>query len=136
VSPKDPEKKDLVKRVRLLTIITTKLAVPACLAAAFDSTHPLPQVPDLQPEKIFYCPSFSNYVLLKVCTCIVVGSPIFGFTSFSSRGRGPSLLKSLLLTLKPPRLLRIWTVMEPKVLWRRVTPLCRLPQLNQSPRFR
>jgi hypothetical protein len=136
VSPKDPEKKDLDKRVRSLTTLTTKLAVPACLAAAFDSTHTLPQVPDLQPEKILYSPSFSNYVLLKVCTCIVLGSPISGFTSSSSQGRGPSLLKSLLLTLNPPRLLRIWTVMEPKVLWRRMTPLCLLPQLNRSPRFR
>jgi hypothetical protein len=40
------------------------------------------------------------------------------------------MLKSLLLTPKPPRLVRIWTDMEPKVLWRKVTPLCRLPELN------
>jgi hypothetical protein len=42
VFPKDPEKKDLEKRVRSLTTLTAKLAVLACLAAAFDSTHPLP----------------------------------------------------------------------------------------------
>jgi hypothetical protein len=47
VSPKDPEKKDLDKRVRSLTTLTAKIAVPICLAAAFDSTHPLPQVHDL-----------------------------------------------------------------------------------------
>jgi hypothetical protein len=44
VSPKDPEKKDLNKRVRSLTTLTVKLAVPACLAVPFDSTHPLPKV--------------------------------------------------------------------------------------------
>jgi hypothetical protein len=40
------------------------------------------------------------------------------------------LLKLLLLTLKPPRLSRIRMGMEPKVLWRGVTPLCHHPQLN------
>jgi hypothetical protein len=84
VSPKDPEKKYLDKRVSSLTTLAAKLVVPACLAAAFDSTHPLPQVRDLQPKEIFYSPSFSDYVLLKVCTRIVVGSPISGFTSSSS----------------------------------------------------
>jgi hypothetical protein len=59
VSPKDSEKKDLEKRVRSLTTLTAKIAVPTCLAAAFDSTHPLPQVHYLQPEDIFYSPSFS-----------------------------------------------------------------------------
>jgi hypothetical protein len=87
VSPKDPEKKYLDKRVSSLTTLAAKLAVPACLAVAFYSTHPLPQVRDLQPKEIFYSPSFSDYVLLKVCTRIVVGSPISGFTSSSSRGR-------------------------------------------------
>jgi hypothetical protein len=47
VSPKDPEKKDLDKRVRSLTTLTTKLAVPACLAIPFDSAHPFPKVLDL-----------------------------------------------------------------------------------------
>jgi hypothetical protein len=86
VSPKDLEKKDLDKRVRSLTTLTTKI-VPAYLAAAFDSTYPLPQVCDLQPEDIFYSPSFSDYVLLMLYTSIVVGSPIFGFTSSSPQGR-------------------------------------------------
>jgi hypothetical protein len=36
VSSKDPEKKDLDKRVRSLTTLTTKIEVPACLATAFD----------------------------------------------------------------------------------------------------
>jgi hypothetical protein len=44
VSPKDPEKNDLDKRVRSLTTLTAKLVVPACLAVPFDSTHPLPKV--------------------------------------------------------------------------------------------
>jgi hypothetical protein len=44
VSQKDPEKKDLDKRVRSLTPTLQKIAVPACLATPFDSTHPLPKV--------------------------------------------------------------------------------------------
>jgi hypothetical protein len=48
VSPKNPEKKDLEKRVRSLTTLTAKMVVPACLAVPFDSTHPLPKVIDLQ----------------------------------------------------------------------------------------
>jgi hypothetical protein len=44
VSPKELEKKDLDKRVRSLTTLTAKLAVPACLVVPFDSTHPLPKV--------------------------------------------------------------------------------------------
>jgi hypothetical protein len=44
VSQKDPELKDLEKRVRSLTTLTAKKAVPACLAVPFDSTHPLPKV--------------------------------------------------------------------------------------------
>jgi hypothetical protein len=44
--------------------------------------------------------------------------------------KGPLLLKLLLLTPKPPRLLKIKTGMEPKVLWREATPLSHLPQLS------
>jgi hypothetical protein len=47
VSPKDPEKNDLDKRVRSLTTLTAKLAVPACLSVPFDSAHPFPKVPNL-----------------------------------------------------------------------------------------
>jgi hypothetical protein len=54
VSSQDPKKKDLDKRVRSLTTLTAKIEVPACLATAFDSTHPLPQVRDLQSEEIFH----------------------------------------------------------------------------------
>jgi hypothetical protein len=35
VSAKDPEKKDLDKRVRSLTILTAKMEIPACTAAFF-----------------------------------------------------------------------------------------------------
>jgi hypothetical protein len=87
VSPKDPEKKDLEKRVRSLTTLTAKIAVPACLATAFDSTHPLPKVHDLQPEEIFYSLSFSHYILLMLCTRNFARSSIYGFTPSSSRGR-------------------------------------------------
>jgi hypothetical protein len=44
VSAKDPEKKDLDKRVRSLTILTAKMEIPTCTTSFFDSTHPLPEV--------------------------------------------------------------------------------------------
>jgi hypothetical protein len=68
VSSQDPEKKDLNKRIRSLTTLTAKLEVPACLAAAFDSTHPLPQVHDLQSKEILHSLLSFNYVLLMLCT--------------------------------------------------------------------
>jgi hypothetical protein len=54
VSSQDLEKKDLDKRVRSLTTLTAKIEFLACLAASFDSTHPLPQVRDLQAKEIFH----------------------------------------------------------------------------------
>jgi hypothetical protein len=54
VSSRDPEKKDLGKRVRSLTTLTAKIEIPACLAPFFDSTHPLPQVHNLQSEEILH----------------------------------------------------------------------------------
>jgi hypothetical protein len=87
VSPKDPEKKDLGKRVRSLTTLTAKIAVPACLATAFDSTHRLPKVHDLQPEEMLCSLSFSHYILLMLCTRNFAGSSISSFTPSSSRGR-------------------------------------------------
>jgi hypothetical protein len=47
VSQKDPELKDLEKRVRSLTTLTAKKTVPACLVVPFDATHPLLKVLDL-----------------------------------------------------------------------------------------
>jgi hypothetical protein len=47
VSVWDPEKKDLDKRVRSLTVLTAKMEIPTCVAPFFDSTHPLPEVRDL-----------------------------------------------------------------------------------------
>jgi hypothetical protein len=38
------------------------------LAAAFDSTHPLPQVRDLQSEEVLHSLFSFNYVLLTLCT--------------------------------------------------------------------
>jgi hypothetical protein len=87
MSPKDPEKKDLEKRVISLTTLTAKIAVPACLATAFDSTHPLPKVHDLQPEETICSLSFSHYILMMLYTCNFAGSSIFGFTPSSSQGR-------------------------------------------------
>jgi hypothetical protein len=127
VSPKDPEKHDLEKRVRSLTTLTAKIAVPACLATAFDSTHPLPQVRDLQPEEMFCSLSFSYYILWMLCNRNFYRITNFWLHALLFPRKGPSMLKSLLLTLKPPRLVKIWTGMEPKVLWRNVTPLCRPP---------
>jgi hypothetical protein len=42
VSARDPEEKDLDERVGSLTILTTKMEIPACASPFFDSTHPLP----------------------------------------------------------------------------------------------
>jgi hypothetical protein len=44
VSKKDLAIKDPKKRVRSMTKLTTKMAVPACLATPFDAKHPLPKV--------------------------------------------------------------------------------------------
>jgi hypothetical protein len=44
VSAQDPEKKDLDKRVRSLTTLIAQMEIPACTAAFFNSTHPLPEV--------------------------------------------------------------------------------------------
>jgi hypothetical protein len=54
VSARDPKKKDLDKRVRSLTILTAKMEILACLAPFFDSTHPLPQVRDLQSIECYF----------------------------------------------------------------------------------
>jgi hypothetical protein len=59
----------------------------------------------------------------------VVGSSNAIFTS-SFPKKCPLLLKLLLLNLKPSRLSRMRTGMELKALWREVTLLCHLPQLN------
>jgi hypothetical protein len=58
VSARDPEKKDLDKRVRSLTILTAKMEILTCLAPFFDSTHPLPEVCDLQSDEKFHFPAF------------------------------------------------------------------------------
>jgi hypothetical protein len=44
VSPQDPKKKDLGKRVRSLTTLTAQMEIPACTSAFFDSTQPMPEV--------------------------------------------------------------------------------------------
>jgi hypothetical protein len=44
VSARNPEKKDLGKRVRSLTVLTAKMEIPTCVASFFDSTHRLPEV--------------------------------------------------------------------------------------------
>jgi hypothetical protein len=130
VSSQGPEKKDLDKRVRSLTTLTAKIEVPACLATAFDSTHPLPQVRDLQAKEIFHYVFSFNYAMLMLCTRILCRTTNFWLHALLFPRKDPSMLKSLLLTPKPPRLVRTRTGMEPRVLWREVTPLCRLPLLN------
>jgi hypothetical protein len=116
VSSQDLEKKDLEKRVRSLTTLTAKIEVPACLAAAFDSTHPLPQVCDLQAEKYFTLFFPLNYVLLMLCTHILCRTTNFWLHALLFLRKDPSMLKSLLLTSKPPRLVRTRTGMELRVL--------------------
>jgi hypothetical protein len=74
VSPKDREKNDLDKRVRSLTTLTAKIAVPACLAVPFDSTHPLPKVLNLLPEEILWSLCNLVYPLSNFFVCLVTGS--------------------------------------------------------------
>jgi hypothetical protein len=68
VSSRDLDKKVLERRVRSLTTLTAKDQVPVCLAAAFDSTHPLPQVRNLQSKEVLHSILSFNYVLLMLCT--------------------------------------------------------------------
>jgi hypothetical protein len=46
VSKKDPTIKELKNRVRSMTMLTTKKAVPACLPVPFDAKNPLLEVPN------------------------------------------------------------------------------------------
>jgi hypothetical protein len=64
VSARDPEEKDLDKRVRSLTVLTAKMEIHDCVAPFFDSTHPLPQVCDLQSKENFHSLFPFRYVLL------------------------------------------------------------------------
>jgi hypothetical protein len=60
VSKKDPEKKDLDKRVRSLTTLTKENEIPVLTTDFFDSAHPLPKVCTLQLKSIdFYVCVFS-----------------------------------------------------------------------------
>jgi hypothetical protein len=75
VFQKDPEKKDLEKRVRSLTTLTTKKVVPDCLAVPSDATHPLPKELDLQPEEysaFLFSFDFASLSLIP-CVCLVTG---------------------------------------------------------------
>jgi hypothetical protein len=116
LSSKDPEKKDLNKRVRSLNTLMAKIEVPACLAAAFNSMHLLPQVRDLQAKEIFHSLFSFNYVVLMLCTRILCRTTNFWLHALLFLRKDPSMLKSLLLTPKPPRLVRTRTGMEPRVL--------------------
>jgi hypothetical protein len=60
VSPKDPQKKDLDKRVRSLTTLTTKLAVPACLL--------LPSTPLILCHRYAICNLKRYFILLLFLT--------------------------------------------------------------------
>jgi hypothetical protein len=126
VSSRDPEKKDLDKRVRSLTTLTAKDQVPMCLAAAFDPMHPLPQVHDLQSEEILLSLFSFNYVLLTRCTSHSLYDHQFLASCPPLPKEGPINAEVALLTPKPPRLVRTRTGMEPRVIWREVTSLCRL----------
>jgi hypothetical protein len=124
------EKKDLEKRVRSLNNLTAKMVVPACLAIPFDSTYPLPKVLDLQPEEniLFSMQPWLSIADTLCLPCYRVTVSYLHVLPFPKKCL--LLLKLLLLTLKPPRLSRIRTGMELKVLWRGVTPLYHLPQLS------
>jgi hypothetical protein len=81
VSARDPEKKDLNKRVRSLT---AQMEILALTAAFFDSTNPLPEVCIFITQKCclqLYCASFANIILRM----LIVGPLVFGFSSSSSQ---------------------------------------------------
>jgi hypothetical protein len=124
VSAKDPEKKDLDKRIRFLTILTAKMEILACRATFFDSTHPLPEVCVLQPEIFYFSATSLYYMLLTFCLL----NPLQGHQFLTSRPplpkEGPLTLNLPLLNLKPPRLVIIKMGMKSKVLW------CHLLLLN------
>jgi hypothetical protein len=91
VSNQDPEKKDVDKLVRSLTTLTKEKEIPTLTADFFDSGHILPKVCVLITQNfwlLFSC------TLLACMSCLVFtlfflssGSPIFGFSPTSSRGR-------------------------------------------------
>jgi hypothetical protein len=132
VSARDPEKKDLDKRVRSLTILTAKMEIPTCLTPFFDSMHPLPQVGDLQSIECYFAFLFSlNYVLFDALFFeFFCRTTNFRFLALIFPRKDPSMLNLALLIPKPLRLVIIRTGMKPKVLRREVTPLCRLLQLS------
>jgi hypothetical protein len=127
VSSQDPEKKVLEKRVRSLTTLTTKDQVPACLAAAFDSMHPLPQVRDLQSEEVFHSlfPLTMYYWHSVLCIHCRATNPWLHALIFPRKDL--SMLKSPLLTPKPLRLVRSRMGMSSKFLWREAILPCHLP---------
>jgi hypothetical protein len=95
VSKKDPEVKDLKKRVRSLTTLTAKKVVPTCLAVPFDSTHPLPKVLNLQPDEILCFSCNPGYLSLILCVCLVIGPSYPGFMSSTSKNPPTSLFDFL-----------------------------------------
>jgi hypothetical protein len=73
--------------VRSLTNLTAKKVVPACLAAPFDSTHPLPEVLILTTQRVtllFYFYLILPPMSLISCICLITGSSYPGFTSPAS----------------------------------------------------
>jgi hypothetical protein len=121
VSSQDPKKNVLNKRVRSLTTLTTKIEIPACPAPFFDSTHPLPQVRDLQSKEIFH---FLVSPLTICCWCFVLQilcrTTNFWLHALLFLRKDPSMLNPPLLTPEPPRVVRT----------RMGIPLCRLPSLS------
>jgi hypothetical protein len=128
VSDKDPEKKDLDKRVRSLTTLTAQMEIPAFTAALFDSKHPLPEVCITQNVD-FCCFVFLHYafVIDIVFSNALCRTTSFWFLALIYPRKDRSKLILLLLVLKPPRLANTRTEMKPKDLWRRAVLLRRLP---------
>jgi hypothetical protein len=94
VSKKDLAIKDLEKRVKSMTKLTTKKPIPVCIATPFDAIHPLPKVPDFfdlhkySALLFFLMFHFTNCSFLLLII-FVVGSSFFNFTPprFPKRGR-------------------------------------------------
>jgi hypothetical protein len=132
VSKKDPTMKELEKRVRSMTMLTTKKLVPTCLAVPFDAKNPLREVSVFNPNKYSVPLIFVGFLLLIFLFLafirLVIGSSFFGFTS--------PLLEEVSLVIEivsfdpeAPRPLKVKAGMRAKILQKEPTQLSHLPLL-------
>jgi hypothetical protein len=111
------------------------LWLPSLQKTKFPRAWSLPSTPCTPCHKYATCNPKKYFILFFLLTmycwrstlCILCRTTNSWFHALLFPRKDPSMVKSPLLTLKPPRLVRTRMGMEPRVLWREVTPLCRLP---------